>query len=185
MLITPPNIDRDFICRHGRSGTSVVGNSTKGESKVPPATMIRTVVTEGDTEYKKNGLPNVQDDYKTKLLKYIPAETVAFFTALVGVVESLRTTNPNWYIVGLAIVFLAGFVGTPLYLIRIYGMKWQYKKGQIIVSTIAYVLWVLALGAFQDFIPIPDVIVTLALGVFTFFVAPFIDPGVNTSTQPT
>jgi hypothetical protein len=152
---------------------------------VPEATMIRTVVTEDDAARENNGLPNTEDDYKTKLLKYIPAETVAFFTALVGVVDALKVTEPTWYVVGLVIVFLAGLVGTPLYLTRVYGMKWQYKKGQIIVSTLAYVLWVLALGTFQGIVPVPPTIITLLLGGFTFLVPLFVNPGVNTSTQPT
>lgn len=147
--------------------------------------MIRTVVTEGDAANPNNGLPNTEDDYKTKLLKYIPAETVAFYTGLVGVIEQIGSGS-GWYVPGVVFLFLAGLIGTPLYLIRIYGMKWQYKRTQIIVSTIAYILWVASIGTLQG-LPgldqIPPAILTVLLGLFTFL-APLIDPGTNTGTQP-
>jgi hypothetical protein len=68
------------------------------------------------------------------------------------------------------------------HLMRGYGITWQYKKRQIIISTIAYILWVAALGTFQDAIPVPAAIVTIVLGIFTLG-APLIDPGTNTSTR--
>jgi hypothetical protein len=93
--------------------------------------MIRTVVTEEDAR-RKNGLPDNPDDYKTRLLKYIPAEAVALYTALVGIPESLKEQSSGWYWFGLILVFVAGLVAVPLVLMRGYGMKWQYKKRQII-----------------------------------------------------
>lgn len=144
---------------------------------------IRTVVTAGDAANRNNGLPNEEDDYKTRLLKYIPAETVAFYTGAIGVVESLQQSDPGWRIPVWIIVFLIGLIGTPLLLTRIYGMIWKYKKGQIIVSTIAYVLWVLSLGTLQGLDQIPAVVMTLALGIFTFLAPAIADPGTNTSGQ--
>lgn len=146
--------------------------------------MLRTVITEADARHDGNGLGQKADDYKTKLLKYIPSETVALYTGLIGIPISLQAESPGWYWAGLIIVFLAGLVGTPLLLMRGYGITWRYKKKQIIVSTVAYVLWVAALGTFQDAIPIPAAIVTIILGIFTLG-APLIDPGTNTSTDST
>ena len=82
--------------------------------------IIRTVVTAGDARNSNNGLPNEEDDYKTKLLKWIPAETVAFYAGLVGIPESLRDAYPDWYVPALLVVFLVGLVGTPLLLNRSY-----------------------------------------------------------------
>jgi hypothetical protein len=45
---------------------------------------------------------------------------------------------------------------------------------------VAYILWVLSIGTFQGVVPIPAAIVTITLGLFTFFV-PWVDPGTNTS----
>ncbi len=154
---------------------------------MPEGTLIRAVVTEADAANPENGLPNQADDYKTKLVKYIPVETVAFYTSVVGIPETLKQLSERqpefyiWYVVGLVLVFLGGLIGTPLILNRVYGITWKYKKKQIIVSTSAYVLWVLALGTFQGFIPVPSAIVTIILAIFTLL-APLIDPGTNTST---
>jgi hypothetical protein len=146
-----------------------------------PESLIRAVVTEEDAG-RDNGLPNNPDDYKTKLLKYIPAETVTVYTTLAGIVVSFREVYPAWYWPGLAIVFLIGLVGTPLILTRAYGMKWKYKKWQIIITIVAYVLWVLSIGTFQEAIPVPSFIMTILLGGFTTL-APFIPPGINTSDE--
>ena len=142
--------------------------------------MIRAVVTEADANNPNNDLPDMPDDYKTRLLKYIPAEAVTLYTALVGVPVSLQEQSPGWYWFGLVIVFIAGLAAVPLILIRGYGMTWKYKKRQILLSIVAYILWVLSIGTFQGVVPIPAAIVTITLGLFTFFV-PWVDPGTNTS----
>jgi hypothetical protein len=142
--------------------------------------MIRAVVTEADANNPNNDLPDTPDDYKTRLLKYIPAEAVTLYTALVGVPVSLQEQSPGWYWFGLVIVFIAGLAAVPLILIRGYGMTWKYKKRQILLSIVAYILWVLSIGTFQGVVPIPAAIVTITLGLFTFFV-PWVDPGTNTS----
>ena len=77
-------------------------------------------------------------------------------------------------------VFAAGLAAVPLVLMKGYGMRWEYKKRQIILSIVAYILWVASIGTFQGIVAIPSAIVTIALGLFTFFV-PWIDPGTNTS----
>jgi len=145
--------------------------------------VIRTVVTASDARNRNNGLPDEEDDYKTKLLKWIPAETVAFYTGLVGIPESLKDAYPGWYIPALVVVFLVGLFGTPLVLNRAYSITWRYKKVQLIVSTLAYVLWVLSIGTFQGFVDIPSAFMTIILACFTFLVPLFVDPGTNTSGQ--
>jgi hypothetical protein len=144
--------------------------------------MLRTVVTQGDAQ-RSNGLPDQADDYKTRLVKLIPAETVAFYTGLAGIPESLQSTNPGYYWPALIILFLAGLIGTPLILKISYGMTWQYKKGQFIITMAAYILYVASLGTFQGFNPVPPAFMTIIFAVFTFIVAPFVNPGTNTSGQ--
>jgi hypothetical protein len=145
------------------------------------ASLTRAVITQEDAR-RDNGLPNAPDDYKTRLLKYIPAETVAVYTSLAGIVVSFKEVYPAWYWPGLALVFLIGLVGTPLILTGAYGMKWKYKKWQIIITMAAYILWVLSIGTFQEAIPVPSFIMTILLGGFTTL-APFIAPGTNTSDE--
>src|SRR5688500_3936257 len=85
-----------FVCRFIANSSlpytvwSLVANwrmQTTSEREVDmaqPTGMLRAVVTEEDAN-RDNGLPDNPDDYKTKLLKYIPAEAVALYTALVGI----------------------------------------------------------------------------------------------------
>jgi hypothetical protein len=152
------------------------------ELKVPEATLLRTVVSRKDAGRRHNGLPDREDDRKVKIFKYIPAETVAFYTASVGAAETLKDAGQiGWYWGVLGLVFLVGLAGTPAILKVGYGITWKYKKWQIIISTVAYVLWVLSIGTYQDIIPIPGVVVTIILGIYTFLVPIFLDPGTNTS----
>ena len=145
------------------------------------ASLVRAVITDEDAK-RRNGLPDDPDDYKTRLLKYIPAETVAVYTSLAGIVVSFKEVYAAWYWPGLALVFLIGLVGTPLILTGAYGMKWKYKKWQIIITMAAYILWVLSIGTFQEAIPVPSFIMTILLGGFTTL-APFVNPGINTSDE--
>jgi hypothetical protein len=94
-------------------------NHLEREIDMAPTTgMIRTVVTEEDAS-RNNGLPGTPDDYKTRLLKYIPAEAVALYTGLVGMPESLKEQSPGWYWIGLILVFVAGLAAVPLLLIKV------------------------------------------------------------------
>jgi hypothetical protein len=81
------------------------------------------------------------DDYLTRLLKYIPAETVAIWTVLSGIIigaGSAIATEPVMWLIFIAIAIL-----TPLYLWRIT----KVTNGlQIGISTVAFVVWVFALG---------------------------------------
>jgi hypothetical protein len=94
---------------------------------------------------------------------------------------SLEGQSPWWYWFGLVAVFLAGFAAVPLVSVRGYGMKWQYKKRQIILSMVAHILWVASIGTFQGVVPLPAAIVTMTLGLFTVF-ATWTDPGTNSSS---
>jgi len=56
----------------------------------PRTGMIRTVINEADAANPNNGLPDSPDDYKTRLLKYIPAEAVVLYVTLIGIVTGLE-----------------------------------------------------------------------------------------------
>jgi hypothetical protein len=80
------------------------------------------------------------DDYASRLLKYIPTETVAAYLALSGVVASANGQNRAAM---LWAVFAFGLLLTPLYLRRVGRVRsWL----QLVISTAAFVVWVFALG---------------------------------------
>ena len=84
------------------------------------------------------------DDYVGRLAKYIPAETVAFYLAASGALPG-APDSPN--VIGQWVVFGLGFVITVLYFVVV--TKRQGKPplwSQIVFPTIAYVVWVFAIG---------------------------------------
>lgn len=82
-----------------------------------------------------------EDDYKSRLLKYIPAEIIAVYLTMDGVVKSaaaqLSVAQIEW------VIFVILLVATPLYLWRIAGVT---KIVQLCVSTISFAVWVFTLG---------------------------------------
>jgi hypothetical protein len=81
------------------------------------------------------------DDYKDKLLKHIPAEAVAAYITLDGIVRS--AAQGNSLKVWLWVAFLLGLIGTPLYLWRLQNVT---SRMQLSVSTVSFAVWVFALG---------------------------------------
>lgn len=110
--------------------------------------MGRRVVTEKDVMvFKSHSLgakaPEAPDDYKTKLIKYIPAEIVAAFVTVDGIVRSASQLSAQVY----WLVFLALLALTPLYMWRVTTEAGKpAARAQIIVSTISFAVWVFALG---------------------------------------
>jgi hypothetical protein len=81
------------------------------------------------------------DDYQGRLLKYIPAEVVAVYVFLDGVLRSAAPGLPipiiRW------VVFVALLGGTWLYLQRVEEVS---RVQQLLISTVAFVIWVFSLG---------------------------------------
>ena len=90
------------------------------------------------------GAPSI-DTYFDKVVKYIPADIVAAWVAVTGLIKSAGGVNPATV---LWICFIVGAVLTA---------AWTWKQTQspgqsaaikqIIISTIAFSVWVFALGA--------------------------------------
>jgi hypothetical protein len=109
---------------------------------------MRRVITESDVDKftAKAGVdeptPTV-DDYSSKLMKYIPAETVAGFVTLNGLLSAVP---------GVSLAFF-WFVFVTLVLLTM-GYAWrstQYKHLppaylQIAIQTVAFVVWVFSIG---------------------------------------
>jgi hypothetical protein len=85
------------------------------------------------------------DTYIDKVIKYIPADIVAAWVAVTGIVKGAgEGVNP---VITLWIAFMAGVAIT-----FVWTWKQTSKEGlppvwkQIIISTFAFVVWVIALG---------------------------------------
>jgi len=81
------------------------------------------------------------DDYKSRLLKYIPAEVVAMYITLDSITRSAGNQIPLQP--ALWIVFTLLLIGTPLWLWRVMKVT---KRGQLVISFFAFAVWVFALG---------------------------------------
>lgn len=83
------------------------------------------------------------DGYKERLLKYIPAESVALYLTLDGICRSSWADEGDKLWKGLLFSLVLVLILTPLYLRRVGRVE---KRGQIALSTLAFVVWVAAVG---------------------------------------
>jgi hypothetical protein len=121
--------------------------------------MARLVIPRGPNQARLAAAEDVNnlpaDGYKERLAKYIPAESIAFYTfvdkaaiAYYGIDSTGAATaaHPDMALKVLPYLFvLLGTVGTPLYLYkqRVGAQPWKLHA---VLSTIAFVLWVYTLG---------------------------------------
>ena len=84
-------------------------------------------------------------DYLGRLVGYIPAEIVGVYLTAAGFAEAAGADSQKW----LWIVFGVSFVLTPIYMIFATNDK-KKNKGplyvQVILATLAFPLWVFAIG---------------------------------------
>ena len=84
------------------------------------------------------------DTYQDRLLKYIPSEILALYVTLdTGLRTSTETTVDFGHLFIYWFVFIILTFITPLYLKRIAKVT---KLSQLTISTIAFILWIFALG---------------------------------------
>ncbi len=85
--------------------------------------------------------PATSDGYFDRLFKYIPAELVAGYIFVLGVMKQVTDTGEvrilQW------ILFSVFCILTPLYLWRIQKVK---KIQQHIISLLSFIVWIFALG---------------------------------------
>jgi hypothetical protein len=83
------------------------------------------------------------DGYLSKLAKYIPAEITAAFLAIDSILKSVITLAQVWY----WLIFVVLIACTPVYLYAAALMeKKKPDKPQLIISPLAFIIWVFALG---------------------------------------
>jgi len=121
----------------------------------------------GDSPHTRGITPPQQenDTYRERLFKYIPAEVVTLYLFLNTTVAADKSIPRFLYWV----IFFAGLVGTPIYL------RFAQKVAvplQLIISTVAFAVWVFALGGpFSEIPGYKPIYGAVLLPIFTFFVA--------------
>jgi hypothetical protein len=113
------------------------------------------------------------DGYGSRVLKYIPAEVVTVYIAVQGVINAADPAGPNatllWVAFGILLVL------TPVYLWRIMHVT---KSLQLVISTIAFAVWVFSLGGPFAFFPWYQAVYgAVLLPLFTFAVGIIIPNG--------
>lgn len=94
----------------------------------------------GDPAAPGPSLPS-SDDYRSRLVKYIPTEIIALYLTLAGVLATVpEDQKPPWIVWA---VFFILLLLTPLYLSKMEGVK---KQQQLIISTACFFVWVFGLG---------------------------------------
>jgi len=112
------------------------------------------------------------DSYRERLLKYIPAETIALFIAVYGITYYLSGSE-TWYPLMARWILIAGILGTALYLWQVEGVT---DLVQVAISTTGFFLWACALGIVTvASLPFYNAMVAGLLLVVWVFGAPLID----------
>ncbi len=130
---------------------------------------MRLVLTRKNIHAIKTKMPEATitpDDYLTRLIKFVPSEVVALYITLYALANSSR--NEIAFDAVVWAIFIVGIIATPLYLWRVAKVAdWT----QMIISTIAFVVWIFALGGpFSTLSWYHPVYGALLLPVYTFFV---------------
>jgi len=117
------------------------------------------------------GQPTPEPDmYRTRLFKYIPGEVITLYVTLSTLVQSASSEarGLDW------LIFVVGIVATPTYLWKLQGVR---KWGQLIISTLAFLVWVFALGGPFKQPPLSEwykpVYGAIVLVIYTFFIPVF------------
>jgi len=134
--------------------------------------MSRSIITQRDIDATLVGrsagpaasLNGGPDGYNTRVMKYIPAELVAVFVFIQGVINQADPSGPNATLLWIAFGVL--LVLTPVYLWRVQHVT---KTLQLVISTIAFAVWVFSLGGPFAFLPWYQAIYgAVLLPLFTF-----------------
>jgi hypothetical protein len=116
--------------------------------------------------------PKKPDDYLDRLLKYIPAEIIALYLAVTNAVPS---TDRSYHLT-LWIVFAVTVASTPIYMY----FATQNRPAepvlwsQIVISSVAFPIWVFAIGGPFRYLPWYEAkhwIAAVVISFVTFFAA--------------
>ena len=139
--------------------------------------MPRTILTQRDIDAlagaRGSSPAPTPDDYGSRILKYIPAEVVTVYIAVQGIITAADPAGPNATILWIAFGILLAL--TPVYLWRITHVT---KAPQLVIATVAFAVWVFALGGPFAFLPWYQAVYgAVLLPLFTFIVGIIIPNG--------
>lgn len=104
--------------------------------------LVTPLASGDDRAQLASGEANDRRAYLERVAKYVPAEVLAAYTALLGFFGAVR---PDWQVP----VYWAGFAvclaATPLYLSKM-GRQSEPKQTHLVVSSIAFVVWAYSIG---------------------------------------
>ena len=133
--------------------------------------MAREIKSSADAHLAPD-LPTV-NDYKDRLVKLIPTEIITAYVTIRGLVSGSGVQGNKQLLIW--IVFAVLLIINPLYLYYVTQVK---KVGQIIFSSIAFVLWVMVIGGtFGNILGFPpEFLGSILLVIYTLFI-PFVYKG--------
>ncbi len=139
-------------------------------------------LAEGETPPTTPTQPTAQDLIE-QIVKYVPAETVAFYVPALGGFATVRTlvygadAPGTLYFIALWLVFLLGLGGTYYYLHKKAKADLTQRRianankraiAKAAISTVAFAIWAIGLGGPWDFIPFYEAIGAVLIPTFTF-----------------
>ncbi|HET9057978.1 MAG TPA: hypothetical protein VFN30_14115 [Chitinophagaceae bacterium] len=108
--------------------------------------MPREIRSATDVSLTAATTTNEPNEYKDRLVKLIPSEIVTAYITLQGLISGQQDNK----VLFITIAFISLLIFTPFYLSKISGVS---KIGQIVFTTIAFVIWVMASGGFHIMLP--------------------------------
>ena len=117
--------------------------------------------------------PSPINDYKDRLVKLIPTEIITAYVTLKGLINGSGVEGNKslllWIVFGILVII------NPLYLCYVTQVK---KPGQILFSSLAFILWVMVIGGtFTTILGFPaEFIGSILLVIYTLFI-PFVYKG--------
>ncbi|HMR83167.1 MAG TPA: hypothetical protein PKE30_08550 [Niabella sp.] len=89
------------------------------------------------------------NDFKDRLVKLIPSEIITAYITISGIILSASTITKDKRLLFIIVISIL-LILTPLYLRKVSGVQ---KSEQIILSTIAFIIWIIATGGFKIIFP--------------------------------
>jgi uncharacterized membrane protein YdfJ with MMPL/SSD domain len=117
--------------------------------------------------------PSAINDYKDRLVKLIPSEIITAYVTLKGLISGAGEQGNKqlllWIVFGILVIL------NPLYLFYVTQVK---KAGQIVFSSIAFILWVMVIGGtFNNILGFSaEFMGSILLVIYTLFI-PFVYKG--------
>ena len=137
--------------------------------------MAREIRSASDAALPSVNIQSSQDvnSFKDRLVKLIPSEIITAYVTIQGLISGYVGAGNKETLMW--IVFGALFVLTPVYLYFITDVR---KWGQIIFTSIAFVIWVIAVGSpITTILDFPSVFIGSVLLVIYTLLIPFFYKG--------